>query len=111
MRSTEQVYDQRSAACPQDRSIFVGLEVSRSSWLVAISMPGNQKISRYRMEAGDSAALLRLLRRLQGQAEQHCHGPVKIITIQEAGWTDFGYTVCWKPRALKVGWLMPPRLR
>jgi hypothetical protein len=43
MRNTEQVYDQRSAACPQDRSIFVGLEVSRSSWLVAISMPGNQK--------------------------------------------------------------------
>ena len=33
MRSNEQVYDQRSAAYPQNRSIFVSLEVSRSSWL------------------------------------------------------------------------------
>jgi hypothetical protein len=49
MRSTEQTRDQRSAACPQDRSIFVGLEVSRSTWLIAVSTPGNQKINRYRV--------------------------------------------------------------
>jgi hypothetical protein len=49
MRNTEQIRDQRSAACAQDRSIFVGLEVSRSTWLIAVSTPGSQKISRYRV--------------------------------------------------------------
>ena len=97
MRNTEQTRDQRSAACAYDRSIFVGLEMSRSTWLIAVSTPGNQKISRYRVEAGDSAALLSLLRRLQGQAEQHCHAAVKIVTIQEAGLDGF-----WLHRLLEA---------
>jgi transposase len=95
MRNSELVYDQRSAASPRLGQLLSASEPV--DLVVANTMPGNQKISRYRMEAGDSAALLRLLRRLQGQAEQHCHGPVKIITIQEAGLDGF-----WLHRLLEA---------
>ena len=53
-----------------DNSLFVALELSRSIWLVAVSAPGNDKISKYRIEAGDNEALLKLLSRLEAEAER-----------------------------------------
>ena len=41
-----------------DTSISVALELSRSAWLIAVSAPSSDKISRYRLDAGESEALL-----------------------------------------------------
>lgn len=92
-------YPVRSRVTVQDHdtSLFVALELSRSIWLVAVSAPGNDKISKYRIEAGDNEALLKLLSRLKAEAERRCDGPVKIVSIHEAGLDGF-----WVHRLLEA---------
>ena len=87
----------RAAAHEHDTSLFVALELSRSIWLVAVSAPGCDKISKYRIEAGDNDALLKLLSRLEAEAERRCGGPVKIVSIHEAGLDGF-----WVHRLLEA---------
>jgi transposase len=87
----------RAAAHEHDTSLFVALELSRSIWLVAVSAPGCDKISKYRIEAGDNDALLKLLSRLEAEAERRCSGPVKIVSIHEAGRDGF-----WVHRLLEA---------
>jgi transposase len=72
-----------------DRTLFVTLELRKSIWLVAVSAPGNDKINRYRAAAGDVAVLWSILSRLKAQAERHQGGPVKIVSIYEAGLNGF----------------------
>jgi transposase len=97
MQRTDHPFDSRSAARPYDTSLFVALESSKSTWLIAVSAPGSGKISKYRVAAGDVPALLRLLARLQAQAERHCDGAVKIVSIHEAGLDGF-----WVHRLLQA---------
>jgi transposase len=80
-----------------DISMFVALELSRSTWLVAVNAPHMDKISKYRVEAGDSAALLGLLSRLRAEAERRSGRSVKTISIQEAGLDGF-----WVHRLLQA---------
>src|SRR5215472_7506584 len=80
-----------------DISMFVALELSRSTWLVAVNAPHIDKISKYRIEAGDSAALLSLLSRLRAEAERRSGRSVKTISIQEAGLDGF-----WLHRLLQA---------
>jgi transposase len=75
----------------------MALELSMSNWLIAVSAPGSDRISKYRVEAGDAAALLSLLRRLKTQAERRCNGPVTIVSIYEAGLDGF-----WVHRLLEA---------
>jgi transposase len=70
-------------------SMFVSLELSRSRWLVTILAPGSDKMSKYSVPGGDGGALLGLLARLRERAERHSELPVRIITIQEAGFDGF----------------------
>jgi len=77
--------------------MFVALELSRSTWLVAVNAPHIDKISKYRIEAGDSAALLSLLSRLRAEAERRSGRSVKTISIQEAGLDGF-----WLHRLLQA---------
>jgi transposase len=65
--------------------------------LVAINAPGSDRISKYRMTAGDAAALLNLLARVKGQAERHNDGSAGIISIYEAGLDGF-----WVHRLLEA---------
>jgi transposase len=46
-------------------TIFLAIELSASTWLVAVQLPTDDKISLHRMDAGDTAALLDLIRGLQ----------------------------------------------
>lgn len=65
----------------QSSTLFVSLELSRSQWLITVSAPGSEKLSKHVVPGGDSGALLQLLRRLQTiscQADRHagldsCH--------------------------------------
>ena len=51
-----------------DNRILIAIELSRSSWLVAIRLPGVEKTRLRNIEGGDSEALLALVRELRTQA-------------------------------------------
>jgi transposase len=80
-----------------DTALFMALELSRSTWLLAVSVPDRDKISKYRINAGDSAALLNLLSRLRAEAERRCGKPVRTVSIYEAGLDGF-----WVHRLLEA---------
>ena len=54
MQSIDYPVRSRVTVQEHDTSLFVALELSRSIWLVAVSAPGSDKISKYRIEAGDN---------------------------------------------------------
>ena len=98
MQRTDHSGHLRAAAHRHDTSLFVALELSKSVWLIAVSAPGSDKMSKYRVAPdGDGAALLNLLARLRMQAERHAGGPVTIVSIYEAGLDGF-----WIHRLLEM---------
>ncbi len=88
MSSTEDS-SQPTTAHPAPAPIFASLELSRSRWLVTVMMPGGDKMSKYSVPGGDGGALLGLLARLRARVERHTAPPVRIVTIQEAGFDGF----------------------
>ena len=70
-------------------AVHASLELARSRWLLTALLPGSEKMSTYTLTGGDGAALLELLERLRGRAEQSLGEPAKIIVIQEAGLDGF----------------------
>ena len=88
MSSTEDS-SQPTTAYPAPASIFASLELSRSRWLVTVMMPGGDKMSKYSVPGGDGGGLLGLLARLRAGVERHAAPPVRIVTIQEAGFDGF----------------------
>jgi transposase len=85
------------AAQEYDNAIFVALELSRSSWLIAVNLPDSEKVSKYRVAAADTAALLNLLFRLKAEAERRCNAAVRVVSIHEAGLDGF-----WVHRLLQA---------
>ena len=89
-------------------AVFVALELSRSAWLLAVQGSPSGKTSSHRLEGGDVAGLLALLRRLQAREQQACGGgEVRIVLGYEAGYDGF-----WLQRRLAaegIGcWVMDP---
>ena len=77
-------------------NIYLAIELSASTWLVAARLPGSDKIGMHRMDAGDTAALARraktdrldaqgLLRVLTAyhQGERHVCNVVRVPTPNE----------------------------
>ncbi len=79
----------QAAAQLQANTLFASLELSKARWLVTVSAPGSDKLSRHDLPGGDGQALLKLLWRLQAAAAQRTGAPVAIIVIQEAGLDGF----------------------
>src|SRR3954447_8268622 len=77
--------------------IFLALELSRSSWLVASHTPAADKISRHKLAAGDIDGLLALIERRRTRVEQKTGQPVQVISCYEAGYDGF-----WLDRKLKA---------
>jgi transposase len=69
--------------------LFASLELGRARWLVTVSAPGSDKLSRHAIAGGDSAALLQLLSRLRATAERRLGAPASIAVVQEAGLDGF----------------------
>ena len=67
----------------EDNIVFAALELSRKSWLVATNAPGEEKVSKRTIAAGDGRALLDLLAGLREKAERRIGKPVKVVVIQE----------------------------
>jgi transposase len=74
---------------PQETTICVALELSRSTWLVGINLPGGEKISKHTVAGGDGAALLALLARIKDKAEHQLGRALRLVVIQEAGRDGF----------------------
>jgi hypothetical protein len=77
-------------------AIFVSLELSRSSWVVTVLLPGRgEKMSRHAVPGGDIAGLLARFSQLREKAQARTVRHFPIIVIQEAGLDGF-----WIHRAL-----------
>ena len=81
-----------------DAKLFASLELSKSRWLVTVSAPGGEKLSKHAVTGGDGGALLDLLARLRIRAEGRAGAAVRIVVIQEAGLDGF-----WIHRLLAAG--------
>src|SRR3712207_9445159 len=73
-------------------TLFVALELSRSTWLVAMHSPIGDKISQHRLAGGDTEGLLELLTRKRTQAAEKLGRPVGGPRCFEAGEDGF-----WPP--------------
>lgn len=73
----------------QHAALFVALELSGKTWLVATSAPGDPRISKRTLDAGDGAGLVELLEELRRRVEQRRASPVPIVAVQEAGLDGF----------------------
>lgn len=98
MRPADQYAEQDLTRVQSDPAIlYASLELSQSSWLVTSLSPGSEKMSKYATSAGDGAALLALLTRLQNRAIRISDGSLRIVVIQEAGLDGF-----WVHRLLEA---------
>ena len=78
---------------PSDRSkhatLFVALELSKATWLVALNSPIADKISEHRIDGGDTAKLLALIEAKRLRAERQLGLPVRVMCCYEAGHDGF----------------------
>ena len=65
-------------------TVYIAFELSKAKWQLGIMMPGTEKMSRYRIDGGDLAALSGLLVKARSKAEQ-TGKPVRILSCYEAG--------------------------
>ena len=75
--------------CGDCATLFVSLELSRSTWVATSLALGSRKMSKHTLVGGDARKLLELLARLKSRAEQRMAAPVKIVAIQEVGLDGF----------------------
>ena len=97
MQRTDHPVHPAAATHEHHTSLFVALELSKSTWLTAVSSPGGDKVSKYQVAAADGVALLNLLARLKTQAQRRCGRPVRVVSIYEAGLDGF-----WVHRLLEA---------
>jgi transposase len=79
----------QATAHPDANTLFASLELSKARWLVTVSAPGSEKLSKHAIAGGDGGALLELLTRLQTRVEGRIGANVHVVLIQEAGLDGF----------------------
>jgi transposase len=70
-------------------TIFVAIELSQRSWLVALHSPDKDKISHQKLEGGDHAGLLALIDRVRERAARTLGGVPAVASCYEAGYDGF----------------------
>src|SRR3712207_6279837 len=80
---------QPSIAQEQPATLFVALELSKATWLVALHTPERDRISQHRLTGGDQEGLLALIRKAQTRAEAELGRPVRVVSCYEAGYDGF----------------------
>jgi transposase len=73
----------------QANTLFISLELSKARWMLTVSVPGAEKISRHSVNGGDGAALLGLIARLRASAAKRRGVAIPVMVIQEAGLDGF----------------------
>src|SRR5271154_981785 len=69
--------------------IRIAIELSVSSWLVAVRLPGADKSRLHRLEGGDTTALLALISQLRSTTSTKCGKAVDVACCFEAGRDGF----------------------
>jgi len=87
--------------------VFVALELSKASWLLAAQASPSGKTSSHRLDGGDVAGLLAVLRRLQAREQRASGREVKIVLGYEAGYDGFWLQRCLAAQAITC-WVMDP---
>jgi transposase len=78
-------------------TIFVSVELSQKVWLVTLHSPDKDRMSRHKVEAGDSAGLLWLLERVRERAGRKLGTVPGVKSCYEAGYDGF-----WLHRLLQA---------
>jgi transposase len=65
-------------------TIYIAFELSKAKWQLGLMQPGAEKMSRYRIDGGDLAALSAVLLRVRTRAAQRGK-PVRLLSCYEAG--------------------------
>lgn len=77
------------ATVAQPATLLVSLELSQKEWVVTVLPPDAAKMSRHKVQAGDTARLLNVLHTHRARTERRSGGPVGIVSIYEAGLDGF----------------------
>jgi transposase len=77
------------AVAAERATMFVALELSKSSWLVALHSPIADKVSLHRFVGGDVTGLLALIARKETQAEARLGRAIRVLSCYEAGYDGF----------------------
>src|SRR3546814_4839883 len=70
-------------------TIYIALELSNSTWLVAARIPEAEKVVVHRMDAGDTTALLAFVATQRARARAWLGGEVEVVSCFEAGRDGF----------------------
>jgi transposase len=74
---------------PSENRVLIAIELSVSSWFVAVRLPGSEKSRLHRVEGGDTTALLALISDLRSRAETKLRQAVDVACCFEAGRDGF----------------------
>src|ERR1700757_747588 len=88
---------QEPAVMPSENTVYVAIELSFSSWLVAARLPGIQKVRLHRVEGGNTGALLTLIGELRSRASRELDRTADLACCFEAGRDGF-----WLQRLLSA---------
>ena len=77
-------------------SVYAAIELSKSTWLVAVLSPSSDRVKLRQLSGGDTAALVGMLETMRASAEQMCQRPTEIVVCFEAGYDGF-----WLARFLR----------
>jgi transposase len=74
---------------PADNTVYVSIELSVSSWLVATRLPGIEKSRLQRLEGGDAVGLLKTIAELRLKASAKLGSTANVVCCFEAGRDGF----------------------
>lgn len=99
--------DDTPAAASEDATVYVAFELSKAKWQLGIVMPGSQKMSRYTVRGGDSAAVAMRLAAVRESAAARGFDPIRIVSCYEAGYDGF-WLHRWLERQGVVNFVLDP---
>src|SRR4029078_1695081 len=70
-------------------TLFLALELSPSTCLVALHAPLTNKVSQHRLDGGDADGLLALITRKRSQADVRLGGRARVVCCFEVGYDGF----------------------
>ena len=89
MSITAEAAPATTAIRDDDSAILVSFELSQSNWVLTIRLPGEERMSRHSIKAGNTGRVTELFARYRAKAERVAGKPVRIVTIYEAGLDGF----------------------
>ena len=84
------------AAQGEGRTLFVGFELGKSTWLIGLYAPElGKSVSRHKVDGGDLGRVQELIETARRRLARD-GGPVRVVSVYEAGYDGF-----WLHRALE----------